>query len=49
MFDDVLAEPEGAHAIDCVWKNSYKCFTCGRNVCYKLLTFFFGLPICKLS
>ena len=44
-FDDVLAEPQGAHSADCVWKNSYKCFNCGRNFCYKLLTFLCGICI----
>ncbi|CAF1055669.1 unnamed protein product [Brachionus calyciflorus] len=45
MFDDVLAEPEGAHSADCVWRNSHKCFTCGRNLCYKILTYICGLPL----
>lgn len=44
-FDDVLAEPEGAHSADCVWRNSYKCFTCGRNNCYKILTYLCGICI----
>jgi len=42
-FDDVLGEPTGAHSSDCVWKNSFKCFTCGKNFCYKFLTFFCGI------
>lgn len=37
-FEDILGEPAGAHSIDCVWKNSYKCFNCGKNCCYKFLT-----------
>ena len=45
MFDDVLAEPEGAHSADCVWKNSFKCFSCGRDVCYRILTCFCGIPL----
>ncbi|CAF1055687.1 unnamed protein product [Brachionus calyciflorus] len=44
-FDDVFAEPTGTHSADCVWRNSFKCFTCGKNVCYKLLTFFCGICI----
>jgi hypothetical protein len=44
-FDDVLAEPEGAHSMDCVWTNSYKCFTCGLGCCYKFITFFTGICI----
>ena len=43
-FDDVLAEPEGAHSMDCVWRNAHTCFTCGLGCCYKALTFICGLP-----
>jgi hypothetical protein len=28
-----------------VWKNSFKCFTCGKNICYKILTFLCGICI----
>ncbi|RNA04802.1 caveolin-1-like [Brachionus plicatilis] len=42
-FDDVLAEPEGTHTIDCVWRNSHKCFKCGKNLCYKILTILTGI------
>ena len=45
MFDDVLGEPEGAHSMDCVWKNAHSCLDCGLSCCYKLVTFFCGLPI----
>jgi len=41
-FDDVLAEPEGAHSMDCVWKNSACCFKNARNIVYKLFTLFCG-------
>ena len=44
-FEDVLAEPSGAHAMDCAWSNSYKCFTCGKNLCYKLMTCLCGMCI----
>jgi len=44
-FDDVLGEPEGAHAMDCVWTNSYKCFNCCKGCCYKLLTLLCGIPM----
>ena len=43
-FGDVLAETEGAHSTDCVWRNSYKCFTNGLSCCYMVLTFICGLP-----
>ncbi len=33
-FEDVLAEPAGAHSVDCVWDNSYKCFQLGKNFGY---------------
>ena len=44
-FNDVLAEPEGAHSADCVWQNAYKCFDCGKGCCYKLLTLICGLCV----
>ena len=34
-FDDVLGEPEGAHAAECVWQNAFKCFNLGKNFSYK--------------
>ena len=46
-FEDVLAEPSGAHSSDCVWRNSYACFDCGKNCCYKLCSFFCGIFIGK--
>ena len=48
MFDDVLGEPEGAHSVDCVWKNAHSCFNCGLSCCYKVVTFIFGLPLALL-
>ncbi|CAH1783690.1 unnamed protein product [Owenia fusiformis] len=44
-FEDIIAEPDGAHSQDCVWRNSYKCFNCGKNLCYKILTFICALPL----
>lgn len=44
-FEDVLAEPAGAHSIDCVWKASHVCFTCGKNCCYNILTTLCGIFI----
>ena len=38
-FDEVFGEPDGVHSMDCVWTNSYKCFTCGKNCCYQTITF----------
>ena len=44
-YDDVFAEPLGTHSADCVWRNSFKCFTCGKNLCYKILTYLCGICI----
>jgi len=44
-FEDVFAEPEGAHSMDCVWK----CAHCWFNICkkwtYWILTLFYGCCI----
>jgi len=45
VFEDVLAEPEGNHSMDCVWKNSHKCFTCCKDLCYTIMTFCCGICI----
>merc|ERR1711936_900281 len=37
-FEDVLAEPEGIHSMNCVWSNSYKCFNCCKDLCYMIMT-----------
>ena len=42
-FDDVLGEPAGTHSKDCVWTNSYKCFTCGKNNAYKIMSLLCGI------
>ncbi|KAL3852820.1 hypothetical protein ACJMK2_016435 [Sinanodonta woodiana] len=44
-FEDCIAEPEGVRSIDCVWRNSYMCFNCGKNLCYKILTTCCGICI----
>merc|ERR1712179_588757 len=44
-FQDVLAEPDGTHSIDCVWKFSHKCFECWKSLLYKILTLCFGICI----
>ncbi|CAH1783906.1 unnamed protein product [Owenia fusiformis] len=45
LFEDVIGEPDGAHSADCVWKNSYGCFTGGKNCCYTVLTYVCALPL----
>ncbi|XP_033745942.1 caveolin-1-like [Pecten maximus] len=47
-FEDVLAEPDGTHSFDCIWKFSYVCFSGGKDCCYKLLSTLFGLCIALL-
>ncbi|XP_041378603.1 caveolin-1-like [Gigantopelta aegis] len=44
-FEDVLGEPDGAHTIDCVWINSYKCFNCWKSLCYTISTLLCGICI----
>ncbi|OPL33199.1 hypothetical protein AM593_00717, partial [Mytilus galloprovincialis] len=44
-FEDTIAEVPGAHAIDCVWRNSYRCFEGGKSCCYKFLTAICGICI----
>ena len=44
-FEDVLAEPDGAHSADCVWKCSYNCFTCAKGCCYNFLAILCGVPL----
>nr|KAG5706066.1 hypothetical protein BaRGS_028175 [Batillaria attramentaria] len=44
-FEDTIAEPEGAHSIDCVWRASYSCFNCWKNFYYKLCTLLCGIPM----
>ncbi|XP_060595541.1 caveolin-1-like [Ruditapes philippinarum] len=45
MFEDVLAESDGAHSLDCIWKASFCCFECGKNLCYRILTTLCGVCI----
>ncbi|XP_052250446.1 caveolin-1-like isoform X2 [Dreissena polymorpha] len=41
-FDDVFAEPDGTHSIDCVWALAYNCFSGCQGFWYKLITLFCG-------
>jgi len=38
-FEDIIAEPPGAHSADCVWRLSNRCFAAGRDLCYIVMTF----------
>jgi len=44
-FEDILAEPDSTHSIDCVWKNSYRCFNFCKRFCYLLMTTLCGICI----
>ncbi|KAK7089309.1 caveolin-3-like [Littorina saxatilis] len=44
-FEDVIAEPDGAHSIDCVWTCAFCCFNCSKNCCYNLFTIFCAIPL----
>ncbi|XP_070183798.1 caveolin-2-like [Littorina saxatilis] len=37
-FEDVLAEPEGARSIDCVWICSHSCFEGSKSCCYSIMS-----------
>ncbi|XP_062615680.1 caveolin-1-like [Saccostrea cucullata] len=38
-FDEVIAEPSGAHSYDCCWENcTFTCFNCSKSCLYKFLT-----------
>ena len=41
-FEDVLAEPDAARSIACVWKSAYKCFNLWLGLCYKISTVLCG-------
>ncbi|KAL4655212.1 caveolin-3-like [Arapaima gigas] len=47
-FEDVIAEPDGTHSPDGVWKFSYTTFTVSKYWCYRLLTAIFGIPVSLL-
>ncbi|KPP68723.1 caveolin-3-like [Scleropages formosus] len=47
-FEDVIAEPDGTHSLDGVWKASYTTFTVSKYWCYRLLTAIFGIPVSLL-
>uniref|UniRef100_A0A8C5MDG2 Caveolin 1 n=1 Tax=Leptobrachium leishanense TaxID=445787 RepID=A0A8C5MDG2_9ANUR len=44
-FLDVIAEPEGTHSFDGVWKASFTTFTVTKYWFYRLLSTIFGLPL----
>jgi len=44
QFEDVFAEPDGYHSIDCAWRMTYRVFTGTRCFLYKLLSLICALP-----
>ncbi|KAG7472478.1 hypothetical protein MATL_G00109320 [Megalops atlanticus] len=47
-FEDVIAEPDGTHSLDGVWKASYTTFTVSKYWCYRVLSAIFGIPVALL-
>lgn len=47
-FEDIIAEPEGTHSLDGVWKLSYTTFTVTKYWCYRILSAVFGIPVALL-
>ena len=46
-FNDTFGEPDGTHSTNCLWRNAYTCFTCGKNYLYKCLTCLCCICLCK--
>ncbi|OBS67730.1 hypothetical protein A6R68_03729, partial [Neotoma lepida] len=44
-FEDVIAEPEGTHSFDGIWKASFTTFTVTKYWFYRLLSTIFGIPM----
>ncbi|ELU16774.1 hypothetical protein CAPTEDRAFT_160335 [Capitella teleta] len=44
-FEECLGEPDHSHALDCVWKYSYKCFNMCKLLCYLICTTICGIPM----
>uniref|UniRef100_A0AAV2M790 Caveolin n=1 Tax=Knipowitschia caucasica TaxID=637954 RepID=A0AAV2M790_KNICA len=47
-FEDIIAEPDGTHSLDGVWKLSYTTFTVSKYWCYRILSAIFGIPVALL-
>ncbi|XP_056131038.1 caveolin-3-like [Lampris incognitus] len=47
-FEDVIAEPDGTHSMDGVWKLSYTTFTVSKYWCYRILSAILGIPVSLL-
>ncbi|XP_062593265.1 caveolin-1-like [Saccostrea cucullata] len=42
-FEDVIAETDGTHSSNCVWKASYFCFHGCKSCCYNLFAILIGI------
>ncbi|CAK6434253.1 unnamed protein product [Pipistrellus nathusii] len=47
-FEDVIAEPEGIHSFDGIWKASFTTFTVTKYWFYRLLSALVGIPLALL-
>jgi hypothetical protein len=45
MFDDVIAEPDGSHSFENVWRGNYVIFHYTKIWMYQILTTIFGWPL----
>nr|XP_022308770.1 caveolin-1-like [Crassostrea virginica] len=44
-FEDVIAEVDGTHSLDCIWRASFFCFDCCKGLCYNIAAFVCGILI----
>ncbi|XP_013086022.2 caveolin-1-like [Biomphalaria glabrata] len=44
-YEDVIAEPDGAHSFNCVWSCAYRTYSCCKSFAYNLLTILSCLPL----
>ncbi|XP_002738351.1 caveolin-3-like [Saccoglossus kowalevskii] len=44
LFEDVLAEPLGAHSPEGIWRCVFKMFICSKDMCYKILSYLCAVP-----
>ncbi|VDO97414.1 unnamed protein product [Soboliphyme baturini] len=43
-FEDVLAEPDSSHSLDCTWRLTHRVFTNVQKVVYRFLALILALP-----
>lgn len=47
-FEDILAEPEGAHSLDFAWRLAFRVFGAVKSGVYKLLALIVAVPLAVL-